>query len=65
MIDKNPCLEVPTIETRTGREVYLADENDRMNEVIEQMRTYLGGCVAFGDEPELETLIELVGGVDD
>jgi hypothetical protein len=62
--DSNPCLDINRAEHRTGREIYLEGENDRMYEIIGQIKQYLGGCEFFGDEPELDTLIELVGGVD-
>jgi hypothetical protein len=39
----------------------IAEYKDKFNAI----RQYVGECNAFGDEPELDTLIELVGGVDE
>jgi hypothetical protein len=77
--DDNPCLDINRAEYRTGREIYLERELEiqkhnlgsailevaRSEAKFNAIRQYIGECNAFGDEPELDTLIALVGGVDD
>jgi hypothetical protein len=61
-IDAMIADAVETANSNTGAAIL---EVAKAEAKVNAIRQYIGECNALGDEPELDTLIELVGGVDE